>query len=255
MTASELPDIWAMGRAAWPAVQPYVGHIILALATLYASGKLGAFNRSKQRDELNAQYAAMHDEFWKDPALGEVRKMMLVDKVYDRVRPVLARRFQAHSEMTEEDYDTLDKIDKYVNFVIRVDAVKRRYLRELGRAGSTERFVEDMLFEYWLRQIVVRNRVELFAYVAIFYYMLPKSRDRGQDDREARRAMELVRMQLKLADRDRDLTDSGRAFGAYALEVLQGRSLISERHYHLLNDLVPGAHGKVALPAPRCASG
>ena len=131
-------------RFAWQ----HGGQLALASVGLLFWVLTHELNNAKRRDALNAQLAEMHDYFWREPVLIDVRRMILVDNEYALAVGAIGRRLLGRSYVGPDDCRIIEKIDRYVNFVIRVDAVTKRCGENqsrflLWREYPEEKFVKN----------------------------------------------------------------------------------------------------------------
>ena len=114
-------------------------------------------------------FADIHKSFWDDDDIREVRKWLAYPALYEReLKSVLVRRMAdpgvlgSFDGFDESDYAVLDRLDKYLNTILRaitLDPEVQRH-RDLWNA---------LHFKYWLNVCLDGSRPELLAYVKKFY--------------------------------------------------------------------------------------
>lgn len=173
---------------------------IIAVSTLLAGLIAAFFQRAKRWDELNSEYEGLHTQFWSDKDFIFVRSLLANRNQYELIKSVFYRRMADPDSIKVEEYENIDKIDKFMNFILRVDAIGSRFSH--GNVVSRiEPFMESIFLTYWLRQIVENKRIELYIYVVCFYYIIGVKP--GQVSTRARESsLKFLRTNLKI---DRDL--------------------------------------------------
>ncbi len=113
---------------------PIVGAIevvdVLAKIILGGAGLLiswAVYQQTQQRaNEIwNKTYAEFHQAFWNDEIVQEVRCWLAYPRAYEPLKKVLLKRqklfekSEALPELNHEEYLLLDKLDKYLNTIMR----------------------------------------------------------------------------------------------------------------------------------------
>ncbi|MBY6002844.1 hypothetical protein KUV62_02935 [Salipiger bermudensis] len=208
----------------WVEFARMVAQITLPIVAGVVAWATFRLNKAKRLDALNAQLAELHDHFWREPDMARVREIIMVDLEYGSVQAAFENRLEGRQFVSSDDYQVLEKVDRYVNFVLRVDAVTKRYQKN-GVRPNDGKFVEEVLFEYWLRQIVVRKRYALFAYVITFFFVIPATRGPNKNDKEPHSSFCLLYDQLCV----RKVLPGGAASGGATEEEYQSftRALVN----------------------------
>ncbi len=126
---------------------------------------------TQQRDDSWLQlFGSIHDEFWNDEDLKEVRAWLACDAAYGDVGHVLHKRRDPEraSSLTSDEYAKIEKLDKFLNLMTRIVSLDPQIeqQRELLRV---------LFFTYWLRLAIgmtpddANVREDLHWYVRKFY--------------------------------------------------------------------------------------
>ncbi|RMG05035.1 MAG: hypothetical protein D6735_05970 [Acidobacteria bacterium] len=145
--------------------------IVLGVAGLLISWFLYRQSQQRAKDTWLRTYAEIHSLFWNDPAIQEVRCWLAYPTAYTKLRSVLVKRYaldrhvEGTPELEKEEYEILDKLDKYLNVLMRAVTVNPR----LSGEHKDDDFWSALHFKYWLNACLDVRREELVWYVQKFY--------------------------------------------------------------------------------------
>src|SRR4051812_4786306 len=108
-----------------------IGQLLSGIATLIIALCAGiiatviSFQQTRKQwvDDFRSFYA----EFWNDKEVSEVRRWVASKQIYDQIlRPALVQRNkQTENELDEEACIKLDKLDKFLSVLIRLQAAEK----------------------------------------------------------------------------------------------------------------------------------
>ena len=139
-------------------ITSFVGLVNSALAYLVYQ-----LNRQNRNDAFAKSYTELHEKFWSDEDFKKVRSWLANEESYRELRPILKNRLMERSSVSKNDYEQLERLDKFMNFMIRAQEVDR----QLDKKGLSEK----LYFNYWLKE--VRARPELSSYFEKNFPVLP----------------------------------------------------------------------------------
>jgi hypothetical protein len=157
---SSLLDALGIGIEAVTAI---VGTIIAA----YVYG----LSRQQRTEAWIKTYQELHETFWTDLKIARVRSWLAPGAAYEEIRNVIQLRRAIDDEAEQParlrptDYEALEALDRFLNFLVRVFAVTPQVMHPTPIA-------EALYFQYWLDQFRAKGREELFWYVSRFYPVL-----------------------------------------------------------------------------------
>lgn len=135
-------------------------------------------SRQQSRESWLRTYKDLHEAFWSDPDFREIRAWLACDAAYSRLCPILSKRRQIDEgvqpalSLTEDEYAQLERLDRFLNFLMRVVVVNPEFKRQKS-------LWTKLYFDYWLAQFGRATRSELTWYLQRFYpdlaVMLPES--------------------------------------------------------------------------------
>lgn len=119
--------------------------------------------RAQRKDRWIEQFSAIHDHFWKDENMKQVRRWLACRDSYDtELGPVLRRRQQTENA-TSENYEVLEKLDSFFNLMTRLT-------RTIPELPEQQKLLTSTFFTYWMKEATDGNvRPELRWYVQTFY--------------------------------------------------------------------------------------
>lgn len=210
---------------------PAFVHIYTPLAIVAAAYFANRFSAESLLQSRYEEFANLYCRFWKNKAFQEVRTLLVVKPEYEKAAKIIHKRLTNRSEITKTEYRTLDKIDRYVSFVNRMNAMRARYRRWPHNSDRTlwkNNLIEESLFEHFLAQIKRNRRMELYAYVATFFYIKPMARGEGKRNGELKRSLNYVRRQLEILDTEPGAEEKRKMFWDYTFKTLRYRTDLSE---------------------------
>ena len=175
---SSHPDIGRFLSKIWLSIVNSIGEeidvifkIILGVAGFFISWAVLRQSKQQMKDTWIRSYAEIHSTFWNDPTIQEVRCWLAYPKAYNDLRSILLKR-QAlckapggRTQLTYKEYSKLDKLDKYLNILLRAVTLNRKiYLKK--------DFWNALHFKYWLCACLESRKPELIWYVQKFYSQL-----------------------------------------------------------------------------------
>ncbi len=143
-----------------------------------AAGVLVAYmvyrlSRQNQTESWLRTYEDLHEIFWTDPAIREVRSWLASSPAYEKVKPAFVQRRRilegedSADQQSSKDYEALEKMDRFLNFLMRVVAVNPAFEKQRD-------LWQNLYFGYWLEQFARDDRREICWYVQQFYPYLYK---------------------------------------------------------------------------------
>lgn len=142
---------------------------LLGLAgVLIAAGLVYKFSRQQARESWLRTYKELHEFFWSDPDFREIRAWLACTDAYAKIQPVLEKRQLIDKEnrpsdsISEEEYKKLEKLDRFLNFLLRVIVLNPEFKRRRD-------LWDKLYFQYWLDQFYHPSRPELRWYFGEFY--------------------------------------------------------------------------------------
>jgi len=137
--------------------------IVLGIVGLVISWAVYRQTQERAEETWIRTYADFHESFWNDPVVHEVRCWLAYPLAYKPLKATLIKRLaQGTRELQQEEYITLDKLDKYLNTLLRAVTVNPELTRD------RDLFVA-LHFKYWLSACLDIRRSELREYVGRFY--------------------------------------------------------------------------------------
>lgn len=141
---------------------------IIGLAGVVIAGLVYALSRQQKREAWLRTYKELHETFWSDVDFKDVRAWLACDESYSKIRPVFKKRQaideegSVAGELSEEEYRVLEKMDRFLNFLMRVVVINPEFKRRRD-------LWEKLYFDYWLMQFGIPSRPELAWYLRKFY--------------------------------------------------------------------------------------
>lgn len=137
------------------------------------------------RRHVATQYSTLrelHELFWTDKEMKEVRAWLSCAQAFNEVRPVFEKRRQIDEgnvtdlELTPEEYQEIEKLDRFLNYLQRLQAVSPKLF-------SPKKFWESLNFSYWLHQFRRSDRTAISWYAQTCYPDLMKLHTKFQPPR------------------------------------------------------------------------
>lgn len=145
-----------------------ISNIVLGVIGIFLS--FAVYNQTQQRvkETWLQTYAELHKSFWDDNEIQEVRCWLSYPRAYAKLKTVLMKRkllfdhSQNTPELKEAEYIMLDKLDKYLNYLMRAITVNPRLPKRQDLWGALH-------FKYWLNVCLDSGRPELIWYIEKYY--------------------------------------------------------------------------------------
>ena len=133
----------------------------------------------QRRDSLVAAFTELHQQFWGEKIFSRVRAWIADDTAYQELDAILAKRMLGRNQLDLGEYCHLDKLDRFLNLLVRADALAQRiyprsqrsrwqWLWELVKTRSIPEkrphLWELLYFQYWLNAIVEAGRHRFWLY-------------------------------------------------------------------------------------------
>lgn len=135
--------------------------ILLATVAVVLSALAYKLNSRLREDAWARTLREFHQFFWTDSDCKEVRSWIACQSAYDRVADVLAKR-KSGTELTEEEYKEIEKIDKFFALLIAFRQIEERH--------KIHKDISKRLFDtYWIKEIDREKRQSLHWYMNEFY--------------------------------------------------------------------------------------
>lgn len=154
-----------------PLVQPMTGIIGALIAFM-----LFRLSRQQYRDGTNRTYKDLHEGFYNDVVLAKVRKYLACGQSYAPVQEILQKRQQIffgdlpENSLTPEEYDVLEEIDRFLNFLVRISAVAPQF-------KNIHASWREHLLDYWVRRMQEDDREHFRWYANQFFPWVIKDYD------------------------------------------------------------------------------
>ena len=145
--------------------------IIIGIAGVVISWGVFRLTKQRMKDTWIRTYAEIHSAFWNDPIIQEVRCWLAYPNVNADLKSILLKRrdidkaVRDKPSLTCEEYSKLDKLDKYLNILLRAVTLNPKISRKRDLWNALN-------FKYWLCACLDSHRPELKWYVQKFYSQL-----------------------------------------------------------------------------------
>lgn len=140
---------------------------VIGVAGLLIAGLVYLHSRMQNKESWLRVYKELHETFWADSDFREVRLWLACESAYQQIQPIIKRRQSDKALVSKEDYHTLEKLDKFLNFLMRVITTNPEFNRRKD-------LWDKLYFHYWLEQFSDPTRPELKWYLNTFYLELDK---------------------------------------------------------------------------------
>jgi len=102
--------------------------LLVGIAGLVLSLAVYRLSTRQREDAWLQHFAAIHDRFWSDDDMKEVRAWFDCQDAYRKVEGVLKKRRdpQAAATITTDEYSELEKLDKFLTLMTRVVSLHPR---------------------------------------------------------------------------------------------------------------------------------
>ena len=139
-----------------------VAPALVALAGVFVARAGFMLARSQRDDQWVRAFAELHKEFWNEHPYGIVRGWLACDTNYEQLRSILEKRRHRSSDLTPDEYMSLEKLDKFLNLLSRAAHVTPSFPAE-------KNLWNDLFFHYWFAECRKPSRSELQWYLDRFY--------------------------------------------------------------------------------------
>jgi len=132
-------------------------------------------NGRQQKESWLRAFTEFHEAFWNDSDMSEVRCWIAYERAYLDIKPILQKRKDIEEgklspeTLEKREYEVIDKLDKFLNLVLRVDVISSLLKSDYG-----QHLLRELFIDYWLKQSLRENRAELKWYVEHFLPELAK---------------------------------------------------------------------------------
>jgi hypothetical protein len=145
---------------------------IFQLAFTVILGVLGyRISRQNIHNSWLQTLAAINDKFWNDDDIHLIRRSVTYSQAYQPLKIILEKRKALHdksphtSELEENEYILLDKLDKFLHLLERAVISNREYRKHRNLWNA-------LFFDYWLERSMEKE--VLSWYINTFYPTLSK---------------------------------------------------------------------------------
>lgn len=127
-------------------------------------------NKNQQKESWLKVYKEVHEAFWNDLMMAEVRSWIACEQAYLEIKPILQKRRNIDEgkllsdNLSKSEYVLIDKLDRFLNLVLRINVVNSQLNFDYGQGAWKTLFIE-----YWLIESMKENRSELDWYVQRFF--------------------------------------------------------------------------------------
>jgi|YNPBryulayer2012_1023412.scaffolds.fasta_scaffold29435_1 hypothetical protein len=148
-----------------------ISQAFLGIVGLLISWALYQQSKQRAKDTWLRTYAEIHSSFWNDPEIQQVRYWLAYPSAYKAIKEVLIKRRLIDNgaenipDLVHEEYEMLDKLDKYLNLLLRAITINPKTLPEYDMWNALH-------FKYWLNACLDTRRDELIWYISKFYPQL-----------------------------------------------------------------------------------
>jgi hypothetical protein len=153
-----------------PPNNPTEAQVFISIIGVVIAWLLYRMNVQQQRDAWLRTFKEMHEAFWNDLDMAEVRAWLACQTVYLEIEPILAKRKaideapEDATHLTKDEYVVLEKLDKFFNLMHRTVAVINRV-----KVGHYMDLWQRFYVQYWLSLVDVPDRQLVHWYVNRFY--------------------------------------------------------------------------------------
>jgi hypothetical protein len=144
--------------------------LLISIIGVVIAWLLYRLNVQQQRDTWLRTFKDMHEAFWNDADMAEVRAWLACQAAYLEIEPILAKRKRIEDgkddprNLSKEEYATLEKLDKFFNFMQRTLAIIERV-----KVARHRDLWHQFYVQYWLNVLRREDRTLLQWYVKKFY--------------------------------------------------------------------------------------
>ncbi len=141
---------------------------LTGMASIVIAALAYKFSRQQARESWLRTYKELHETFWSDPDFRKIRAWLACNRSYSTIQPVLVKRqlidkgLKPVESLSEEEYKVLEKLDRFLNFLLRVIVINPEFKRRKD-------LWDKLYFQYWLERFYDSSRPELRWYFGKFY--------------------------------------------------------------------------------------
>lgn len=148
-------------------VGPWLGPLLSGTALLIAAVAswvtYAFYHRRTIQSAWIESYRLLYAEFWKDEKIAMVRHMITDDVTYTATEPILLARLKTDSnQLSEQDNQTLELIDRFCALLIRIRFFENQQVTKKQRELWNETYRNT-----WIA--VIRRRRALASYIYRFW--------------------------------------------------------------------------------------
>lgn len=137
--------------------------LIIGSASIIIASYVYKLNKQARSDNWYKTFNELHEAFWNDADFAKMREWIINDFEYSKIHEILKRRFFYGNHFDKEEYRDIEVIDKFFNFMLKA--------QEVGtQLNENDRLWEKLYFNYWVDDIINKERYLLWKYYQIYYY-------------------------------------------------------------------------------------
>ena len=145
---------------------------VTSIAGVVIATMLYKLSKQQQRESWIRTFIESHEAFWNDDDMAKVRSRLVCEQGYQIVKPILQKRKAIFDNklppeaLSELEYIELEKLDKLLNLLLRINAVN-----SLVKLNPKEARMWNKLFftRWFMRLFDSDRRTELRWYVETFF--------------------------------------------------------------------------------------
>jgi len=146
----------------WVAIATFIVAIATFIAAIVASKNSRKIFEKSSEDEWLKTFQAHYFSFWNDADLRDVRMAIMNDEAYEEIKPILAKRLESPESLTKQEYQEIDKVDKFINTLTVIRQTDPNLGGKLKIGGG-------LFLKFWYISPKKMNRLELLEYIREFY--------------------------------------------------------------------------------------
>jgi hypothetical protein len=124
--------------------------------------------RTQRKESWLKYFNELHQFFWTDEDFKTVRSWLASDVKYEKeLKNILEKRLKGRDYVSIEEYISLDKLDKFFNFLVRAKEVNPEFKKQ-------RELWERLYFQYWFNEIALADRKYLWLYYQDNYKLVHK---------------------------------------------------------------------------------
>jgi hypothetical protein len=146
-------------RLWFQACSPLLQVLALFIGVKYTAKTFNIGSR-KYQAEWYANFRGLHRDFWKDEHMAKVRKWIANPAAYrNELLPILQRRAVSPEQVTAEEYDSLETVDRFCALLETTFAHNPEALSD-----DHQWMIESTFDVYWMNTVMA-DRPDLKAYM------------------------------------------------------------------------------------------